>query len=538
MSGSIKLGGLQNQDLFEIIVYDESYVQSKVLEPLTLKMMHEKWAMFTVYQMEQYLNSVTNTESSVSFDSRELFSLLDELKHSKSEGVQGHVVRCLELILNSSRNTVLIKYVADELQSLFKVTTHEAIALDVLKQIQKLFKMSKSCINVEELMENVYSKIKTFGCNNEEFLKYCEYNVEEFPVHTVEKSEEKLEVNHKKCDEKSASKRGYKNQSLEEEEKQENMSPPHTSRMGLSRVMELLRSEDSSCRSFALEKLIKCAATQHHGSPSRTNSRAEKDDILAELRGPDDTEDLVRALFACLKKSIKPPGEILTKAASKIRQPLAFLIADKALHASDSNFTAIFLCIKCIHWIVKAWAHDSCIHILSEKWRILLTLAHATDRQDEDLDISEKCGELLILLTNMHGWKKYNIKLDKDSVTFFLGSEHPLMRTILALSYIRGNFNFETIKNNSSGNGVSEITSIICSNDFANLRSIWRWSIGNYSQNVCIQALEVLSSALVLSEVKAHLMKYDPLEKVRYNPMKSYLVFFSLYKYLILWFSI
>jgi hypothetical protein len=489
-------------------------------------MMHDKWSMFTVYQMEQYLNSVTNSESPVTFDSRELFSLLDEVKHSKSEGVQGHVVTCLALMLNTSRNMVLVKYIADELQSLFKLTTHEAIALDVLKQIQKLYKLSKTCIKVEELMDNVYSKIKTFGCNNEEFLKYCDYDVEE-------KNEEKFEETKSKSghdDEEASSRSPPRGVTLKLPRGTTLPSSPLPSgRMGISRVIELLQSEDSNCRSFALEKLSKCTAQQQleveeeededgDDSMSLSNRRSRQQDaqhtsketLRTDIHGCEEADDLLRALFTCLKKSIKPPGEILAKTATKVRQPLAFLIADKALHSSDSCFSAIFLCIKCIHWIVKEWTHDSCIGIISEKWRILLTLAHASDRQDDDLEIAEKCGELLILLTNMHGWKKYNIRLEKDSITYFLGSEHPLMRTILALSFVRGNFNFEALKNQPRAHQDSEVIT----NDFANLRSIWRWSIGNYSQNVCIQALEVLSSALVLSEVKSHLTKYNPLEKV------------------------
>lgn len=507
MSGSIKLGGLQHQELFEIVVYDESYVQSKVLEPPTLKMMHEKWTVFTSYQMQQYLVSVTSSEAPISFESRDLFGLLDELKHSKSSVVQGHVVNCLEMMLNNSRNAVLIKYVADELQILFKMTTHETIALEALKQLQKLYKLSKSCIKVEELMDNVYSKIKSFGCNNEEFLKYCDYAVEDHKSDNGE-TEKKTDESKMKVDVDEVAKLPSPT-SCEEEQL---LSLPSSGRMGICRLLELLQSDDSSCRGFALDKLSKCARQAQTRARSRnTQYRLDVDDITAEITGPDQTDDLLRALFLCLKRSIKPPGEQLSKMAGKVRQPLSYLIADKALHSPDSCFKAVQSCISCIHWLVKQWGFDSSIGVVSEKWRILLTLSHASDRHDEDLEIAEKCGELLILLTNMHGWKKYNIKLEKDSITYFLGSEHPLMRTLLALSYIRGNFNFEALKSQSR---EDEVSAILCSGDFANLRSVWRWSIGNYSQNVCIQALEVLSSALVLSEVKSHLVKYDPVEKV------------------------
>ena len=505
LSGTIKLGSLKSHELFEIIVYDESFVQSKVLEPPTLKMMHDKWAMFTVYQMEQYLNSATNSDPPVSFESRELFGLLDELKHSKSEGVQGSVVKCLELMLNNSRNVVLIKYIADELQALFELTNHEAIAISVLKHIQKLYKISKSCVKVDELMENVYTKIKSLGCNNEEFLKYCDYDIDN------KKQDEKLQV--KGCNSSEENERRY-NLSSEMEEASnmqtaveyiDTFSSP-SGRMGLSRVIELLHSDDMNCRNFALDKLIR--STSSYGL-----DRNGRDDIISEIRGPDEPPELLRALFACLKKSLKPPSEILAKAGTKVRQPLSFLIADKALHSPNSNFKDIFSCIKCIHWIVKKWSYDSCYDVLSMKWRILLTLTHASDRQDEDLEIAERCGELLILLTNRDGWIKYNIALERDSITYFLGSEHPLMRTILALSYVKCNFNFENEYDRSSS-ANDEGSVIICSNDFANLRSIWRWCVGNYSQNVCIPALEVLSSALVLSEVKSHMIKYDPLDKV------------------------
>jgi len=510
LSGSIKLGGLQNQDLFEIIVYDESYVQSKLLEPPTLKMMYEKWSVFTVYQMKQYLTAVTNSDNPpVSFESRELFGLLDELKHSKSSVVQGHVISCLEMMLTNSRNVVLLKYVADELHSLFRMTSHENIALEILKSIQKLHKLSNTCIKVEELMDDVYAKIKTFGGSSEEFMRYCEYEVE----HESAESPTETAMEEKKESTGGATRHSHTVE--EEEEEERKLSPFPSGRMGLYRLLELLQSDDVNCRGFALDKLNKtalfCQAQVRLGSTPRGANRVENDDIRSEIRGPEQTDELIRALFSCLKKSIRPPGELLPKTCSKVHQPLSFLIADKALHSPDSNFTAVQSCITCIHWLVKHWGFDSSVNVLSEKWRILLTLSHASDRHDEDLSISEKCGELLILLTNMHGWKKYNIKLEKDSITYFLGSEHPLMRTILALSYIRGNYNFEALKNQNRG---EEVSSILCSGDYANLRSIWRWSIGNYSQNVCIQALEVLSSALVLSEVKSHLIKYRPIDKL------------------------
>lgn len=581
LSGSIKLIELNLEKVIEIVLNDEINCDSTFRSFTDLYQHYEKVQLSIANQIYQYLNILKNDINNT-FDSpsKELLQLLDNLKYTSIESIQDVVINCHKYMETYCNNPLIIKFIIDELQYIFKSSDFPNIAIKALLCLRNSRVSNIHHINIPKLIEDGAVVMKKFPLHKDEIMKIFNdsfFHLNETSSPTTnqaptnqalivvesdavsERGNVKEEVinNSMLPSTKSSKKANY---SFAEEENTKNdfsilPSPAPATGMSRNRIEELLQSEDTQCRKFALEKLCRprTAAPSSLNSPGADRLLPPPVNFIYDIAPTiSDRTGMIRSLFVCLSKSLKPPtlgisapiGDNNTK-----QYPTAYYVATAVICGIESNpQDDVRSCLKCICSLLYttdgsdldkeqgiskneenvnniAKIQKLSLSAINEKWKLLLTLIHL---QDEFEDISAMSCQIFTLLITNNMLSKYNIRIEKETLLFFINCEIPTSRLMLALLYInylsKLNMNSsltESIQyhNNSSSSKDIEtiswyIEDILSNNRYAILKCLYRWAIGNYRNDISCVALEALSSFLLLSSVRTFMAKYDAVEKV------------------------
>jgi hypothetical protein len=388
--------------------------------------------------------------------------------------------------------------------------------------------------------------------------------------------------------------------------------------MTLERIIELLSSSDQRSKEYGLENLsgkseVSPPLHSHPHPPPVSSSveygrqireggvkMKEKINFLHQAvfkNHGSDSYELLRALFDCLKSSFRPPSQpptaintVKRTPASSTSIPLTCLIVESALCSEHTSIPLVTSSLKYIHQLIhliqqqrvttttthtsptrssisEEWITLSHVpttssaqsktleSLLSDKWRLLLTLAHGNYHKYPEL--VEQSADILLLFTRACGWDKYRIKLDSETIIYFLNSDsqqqRPLSRTLLGLDYLiyctsrsdlsrdqrelmntsasgapySSNTLLPSIHSSNSASRrkiVSNDTSqdsnnvdtsaMFCEDNYLLLRCLWRWIIGNYGIEFTLKSLQCFATASVFISVKTFLMKFQIYDKV------------------------
>jgi hypothetical protein len=560
LSGTIQLIALNLEKCVDVVLNEESSSDARALDPKSIKSMYARWQLYTSRQMEMYFQSLSAGGS----PSTESLQLLDDLKHTKSGEVQNSVLKSYELALTKVRNNFVVQAVAEGIQQIFRSTESADIALASLRLLQVCQAKPECSLDSVALIQDVRSAIKRFPQREGDIISLCE-SVGVPPTHATLFSPPiaspgagPVDLSRSALTTDAAAASLGRSMGATALAGAGPMAPAETTGrpsssggMSLDRVVELLSSEDPRCRSFALDKIDKRGEfgggdTVGGGGDSFIQSVVTACEDSTSRNSPprmNGAITLLRALFTCLKASLQPPEKPPSRKEASRCTPLAYLVADSTLRSEGTQLSAAMGSLRCIYKLIvllhergyvgdsagadsRGRSGDTLESILSERWRLLLTLAHAHDRRDAEL--CEKASDILLLLVSTAGWSKYRIKLDRESVLYFLESERPIPRTYLAIEFLLHVLH-DTASDGGGGSAAvhrsashvpaavaGEVAEgLLCAEDFLVLKAVWKWAVGRYRPDVTMKGCEVLSLAVGISSVKRFLIKFEATEKVR-----------------------
>lgn len=557
LSGTIQLIALNLEKCVEVVLNEENSSDSRALDPKSVKNMYCRWQLYTSHQMEMYFQGLSPGGS----PSTESLQLLDDLKHTQSADVQSSVLKSYEIGLAKVRNGFVIQAVADGIQHIFRSTNSSDIALASLHLLQTCQSKPECSLDSAALIQDIRSAIKRFPKQEGDIVALCE-SVGVPPAQATLVSPPSPSLHTGTPSTISRPALGVAPCSLGRQggaavgANDTTIRPSSIGGMSLDRVVELLNSDDVRCRSFALDKIDKRSEFADGGNELRDeesgvsfiqslvdtckDNSPNSSHSSTRLNGP---IILLRALFACLKASLQPPDKPPSRKDVSRVTPMAYLVAESTLRSESTQLAAAMASLRCIYKLIvllhergligdtaggdrRVKSGDTLEDILSERWRLLLTLAHAHYRRDAEL--CEKASDILLLLVSTAGWNKYRIKLDRESVVYFLDSERPIPRTYLAIEFLLhclqeadliGNDSSVVNKHAQRNGHVNPVAGevveeLLCADDFLVLKGVWKWAVGNYRPDITMKACEVLSLAVGISSVKRFLVKFEATDKV------------------------
>ena len=529
LSGSIQLVALNLDKYVEVVLNEED--STRALDPSAVKAMYHRWQSYTARQMEMYFQNLASGAT----PSAESLQVLDDLKISTAHQVQSLVLHSYEQILKKSRNSIITQPVTDSIHAILRSTDSFDIASSALQLLRLAQTLPCCSLNSPQLMLDLHGAMRRFPSRAGDIVAMCESMSLSVP-HTSPPTHAPHPHTASPPTNPIASENSPR---LGVTDDIDGTGRPGSSSSGgggmsLERILELLDSEDTRCRAFALEKITRSEEMKAESSDKSTPSflRIVVAESASNTGRKSGALNLLRSLFSCLKKSLQPPDKPPSRSAATPSAPMAYLIADSTLRSQGTQMSAVLSCLRLLYMLVillheGGEATDSLEEILGERWRLLLTLAHAHERRDSEL--CHKSSDILLLLVSSAGWNKYRIKLDRDSVVYFLDSEGPIPRTYLAIEFLLHCMS-GTSPTQGHGGALREvmeqtggspweqddaIESLLCHDNFLLLRALWRWSVGNYRPDITMKAMEVLSLAAGSASIKRFLVKFDAVDKVR-----------------------
>jgi hypothetical protein len=592
LSGNLQIIQLNLDKYIEIIVIDEENSSNipKIVNPREVYEKYEKWQIYVARQMNGYCQNLTPGE----LPTRESLLLLEDLKNSAHIPVQALNFSSYEFLLTKLKNEIIFKQVLDSLSFLLMNTKSSSVMISCLTLLFQV-KLSSAYghhVNLPQLMSDLNKLIKQFPENENEILNLCEQYGNTIPYFSTT-------VRHSNGNGPKQGSSPSPRRTLGDELRRPASSDSSNGNgnsgsngMSFERIIELLSSADFRCKEFALEKLEKkesqspfssgAAAVGGGGGGREMNYLSQ---VVFTNKIPDSYQ-LLRVLFECLKSSLRPPTQQPTQpttataggSASTIQQPITCLVIESALCSEQTSLSLVTSSLRCIHQLIHFIQHrgdnwtapatastgtgtgiGTLESILSDKIRLLLTLSHANPVKYRDL--VEQSADLLLMFVEVCGWEKYRLRLEFETLVFFLNADIPLNRTVLGLDYLIHCIESQTnstskdsgfgeplphIANTSpsaatqllprrrvaggggggghESNPSSGLNALFCDDNYLILRLLWRWISGNYGQELTFKALHSFSSASVLISVKTFLIKFQIYEKVLSLPLSLSLV--------------
>jgi hypothetical protein len=603
LSGNLQIVQLNLDKYLEIIVIDEENSSNipKIVNPKDVYEKYEKWQIYVARQMNGYCQNLIPGE----LPTKESLLLLDDLKNSVHIPVQTLNFSSYETLLTKLRNEIIFSQILDSLYFLLLNTKSSTVmisSLTLLFQV-KLSSTYGHHVNLTQLMNDVNKLMKQFPDHEIEILNLCEQYGNTIPYFSTTIMKNGNDTKHGTHNQSPTRTRtlGDELRRPTSSSAAADSSNSNSSSNGMSfeRIIELLSSADARCKEFALEKLEKKESTgvtvgggggggasDHQRKMSRENGKEMN--YLSQVvfvNKISDSYQLLRVLFDCLKSSLRPPTQQPTPtqaasttgagagaggggggggSSSSIQQPLTCLVIESALCSEQTSLPLVTSSLRCIHHLIQLiqqrgdeWTSSLTMitpthpfnpsntleHILSDKIRLLLTLSHANHLKYPQL--IDQSADLLVMFFRICGWEKYRIKLDFNSLIFFLNADIPLSRTYLGLDYLvycvesshtskekeslsSDPINSPTLPRRRNGGGggggssssgheattSSSLNALFCDDNYLILRLLWRWIVGNYGLELTLKSLQSFSSASVLISVKTFLIKFQIYEKV------------------------
>mmetsp|Transcript_2974 Transcript_2974/g.4510 ORF Transcript_2974/g.4510 Transcript_2974/m.4510 type:complete len:630 (-) Transcript_2974:4-1893(-) len=488
LSGSIQLKDIDMIDFVEVVVCDDDNGREAPVDLQIVITRYFKWQESSARQVLSYMRSMRAKCPPC----KEALVLLENMSGSTSTEVQSLALTCFGLILEKCENAFLLKIATDGILRILRTTGSGSVAVSALKQLVEARSQPDCTIDTVSLVSDATSAVKRFAEVEAELTALCE---------TLGTSGRLAHERRREIRDSSP----RKEENAPVQEKPVSPLSGEGGGMSLERVLELLHSSDPGCREFALEK------------------------VVAGVRGdgPSDGLTLLRAVFQSLKASLRPPRHQPSRRDVTAEAPMPYLVADGSLRSSDTHLRTVQLSLQCAKRLViellESVQRDvsdigaDLESILSERWRLLLTLSHAHPRRDEDV-----CGpaaEILLVMVAIGGWEKFGIWLEKESVDYFLTSEWPLPRTRLALDFlvhcaqVHESSDRKRLPSTEREVGPALIDTL-CANDYRVLRSVWKWAVGSYTAAVTVKATQVLSGAVIFGDVKSFFVKFNAIDKL------------------------
>lgn len=583
LSSNLQLIQLNLDKYLEIILHDDAGEGGgggsddripRHVDPKYILDMYGKWQDYAARSIYSYCDNIMNYGE---LPSKEALYLLDDLKNSSNIKVQQSLLKSYQILLIKIKNELIFQKILNYLLYLLLHTTSFEIVRTCLKIIfqLKINSIYSNYINNIQLMNDISQIMKQFPENENEILALCDqYGQTTTTTATATNTAT------------TTSPTRLNNQSLENislkliqnqlsSRNNENIKRPNSSEsngMSFDRIIELLSSSDIRCKEFALEKLEK-KDNKNNSNNNENSSSKDSTTFLTQIitsNRPMDSYQLLRVLFDCLKSSLRPPTQQPQisnhQNTSSIPYPITYYIIESALSSEFTLLTLVTSSLRCIYQVIHfiqqrgdEWIPLSLVipstnslntleNILSDKWRLLLTLSHGNYQKYPEL--VEQSAEILLMFVRACGWEKYRIKLDYDTLLYFLNSDIPLYRTYLGLEYLiycvessQKDSSITTNTNTSSSyidTGInsshtnsrrrisssitstttnemmnsSSLNSLFCDDNYLLLRLLWRWIIGNYGIELTYKALHSFSIASVLISVKTFLIKFQIYDKV------------------------
>lgn len=588
LSGSIKLIAMDLEKYVEIVLSDNSDCDIKVRTFGEVISNYSRMQHSAANQILKYVRTLITTEHMES-PCKEASILLENLKHSYDENVQKIVVDIHKEILLNSRKILNVKFSIDELIIIIKNTIYPSIVIQSLCTI-KAEKNGHKFVDFNQLTIDVSSIAKKFHQFQEEILKAFD---------SIDMGNQiPLSANESLVNQKNPE--NFLSPTDKTKLRVEDTNTLTTNNgMSRSRIEDLLQSDDIQCRAFALEKISRSKTaplTLLSLLPSQGAARVSFGSLYELVSCPSDHISLIHALLVCTTKSLKPPSQLSASIskASNVRTsqgeqfgtiyPTAYYVATAIVNHVDSNPQHVTLSLAAIcallyyptsednsflsfdgEYTVSDEQLESiqkqAIIPISEKWRLLVSLIHL---QDPCSDIATMSCSIIYIIIKFCHWNRFDMKLQKESVLYFIDSEMCCKRLYIGLSFLL-NMSKQNFKGNQCIGGFKSsnqsqinksyrsfsssensddctihIEDVLSSNKYAILKYLYHWvvspvlgngrqpihnreSSGNMedwksegvSSDVIVElAVEALSSFVVLSSVKAFVMKYDVVEHV------------------------
>lgn len=307
-------------------------------------------------------------------------------------------------------------------------------------------------------------------------------------------------------------------------------------RMGLSRLISLIESEEASVRAFALDKLLKTILSSKqlldiddHASVASSPKKSLSLPSIAATDGTDmsmkvedlltsdfEVQSVVRILMQCLQKnlhsraasrmnSVKEPSQI--KKSSSVPAsvllarnpsnneliPKAERLIKAALQSSETDLHSVCTSIYCIfHLMQYSSKWRIMIVVALQDWiKLLVTLAHAHLE-----DLAEAAGHIaMAIISESHSWVNVGAKLDAAAIRLFISSiknnnRTPVqrIRIDMAMTYMMDIATYVDTSNTKIYNdnninldvvteSLTELETVLLFDDNYILKNLWSWGV-------------------------------------------------------------
>jgi len=309
-----------------------------------------------------------------------------------------------------------------------------------------------------------------------------------------------------------------------------------TGKMGLSRLMSLIDSEEASVRAFALDKLLKTIMSSKQlldiddqasiaPSPQKSLSlpsiaATDGTDLamkIEELLTSDfEVQSIARMLMQCLQKnlhsraasrmnSVKEPSQIkksssVPASVSLARNPSnnelipkAERLIKAALQSSQTDLHSVCTSLYCIFNLMQYSSKWRIMIIVAlQDWiKLLVTLAHAHLE-----DIAEASGHIaMAIISSSHSWVNVGAKLDAAAIRLFLNNIKSSDRTPvqriridMAMTYMMDIATYVDTSNTKIYNDdntnldvvtetLTDLENVLLFDDNYVLKSLWSWGV-------------------------------------------------------------
>lgn len=471
LSTSVNIFEAGLETYLEVVL--EQSTPSDIVKESELLASYEKWQLHFVRQCFTVIQASADLDS-LSTPSPDILQLLSELKYAQSEAVVSIVLNCFQLLLRNFRSTAAHTTISKELMTIFLSTPVPSIAVHCLQ----LMKHTKQA-HPSDLLQDVLAKISYFGSS---------VSTSPTPQASLLQAFEEYKFQYE------ASKPAISVPA--------SISPPSlaapsaaSSGMSLSRIVELLKSNDNRCRKFALEKL----------------SPTESSDYISTLPAtisPGATRDLMEALCICLKQSLTTP----TTVKPRKDEPVAACICSIALQSETSDIVSVTACLQLIQRLLSAFPHTS--STVQGRAKLLYTLLHASD-----VNIATSCATILQHCVTEYSWADLDIDIDSQSLYYLL--QRSSVIKFFVLHYVK-----YLVQVNSDA-----LETLLCSDNYAILQSLWKML--SASSDISEVSLAIFATISVHNYVRSFIFKFGGIDKVviLYYDSSSSIMFHSCCKF-------